>query len=98
MPSPSPATTSTRSAGPMTSCAGLFRCSSMVPTVSTARARLRRSRAMADHALPVCGHVGLIPSKRTWTGGFKAVGKTLDTAKLVWNQCVALESGRGLRG
>jgi 3-methyl-2-oxobutanoate hydroxymethyltransferase len=46
---------------------------------------------MADHGLPVCGHVGLIPSKATWTGGFKAVGKTLETAQLVWNQCKALE-------
>lgn len=52
---------------------------------------LQTIRAMADHALPVCGHVGLIPSKRTWTGGFKSVGKTLETAKLVWNQCRALE-------
>ncbi len=48
-------------------------------------------RALADHAIPVCGHVGLIPSKRTWTGGFKAVGKTLDSAKMVWDQCKALE-------
>lgn len=48
-------------------------------------------RALADHAIPVCGHVGLIPSKRTWTGGFKAVGKTLDSAKLVWEQVRALE-------
>ncbi len=58
-----------------------FYCSGSLATV----------RAMADHALPVCGHVGLIPSKRTWTGGFKAVGKTLDTAKLVWSQVRALE-------
>jgi 3-methyl-2-oxobutanoate hydroxymethyltransferase len=49
-------------------------------------------RLMADHGLPVCGHVGLIPSKRTWTGGFKAVGKTLETAQLVWNQCRAAEA------
>ncbi|MCU0829287.1 MAG: 3-methyl-2-oxobutanoate hydroxymethyltransferase [Tabrizicola sp.] len=48
-------------------------------------------RAMSDHALPVCGHVGLIPSKRTWTGGFKAVGKTLETAQRVWTQVKALE-------
>ncbi len=48
-------------------------------------------RAMTDHGLPVCGHVGLIPSKATWTGGFKAVGKTLDSAKLVWQQCKAAE-------
>ena len=48
-------------------------------------------RALSEHGIPVCGHVGLIPSKRTWTGGFKAVGKTLDTAKLVWEQCKAQE-------
>jgi 3-methyl-2-oxobutanoate hydroxymethyltransferase len=48
-------------------------------------------RALADHGIPVCGHVGLIPSKATWTGGFKAVGKTLDSAKRVWEQCVALQ-------
>ena len=48
-------------------------------------------RALADHAIPVCGHVGLIPSKRTWTGGYRAVGKTLDSAKLVWDQVRALE-------
>jgi 3-methyl-2-oxobutanoate hydroxymethyltransferase len=48
-------------------------------------------RALADHAIPVCGHVGLIPSKRTWTGGFKAVGKTLDSAKRVWEQVKDLE-------
>jgi len=52
---------------------------------------LQTIRAMADHGLPVCGHVGLIPSKRTWTGGFKAVGKTLETAQLVWQQIKALE-------
>ncbi len=61
--------------------ADAFYCSGSLATV----------RAMADHALPVCGHVGLIPSKRTWTGGFKAVGKSLETAKLVWSQCKALE-------
>lgn len=48
-------------------------------------------RLLADHGVPVCGHVGLIPSKRTWTGGFRAVGKTLDQAKWVWDACVALE-------
>jgi 3-methyl-2-oxobutanoate hydroxymethyltransferase len=61
--------------------ADAFYCSGSLATV----------RAMADHALPVCGHVGLIPSKVTWTGGFKAVGKTLDSAKQVWHQVRALE-------
>ncbi len=48
-------------------------------------------RELAENAVPVCGHVGLIPSKATWTGGFKAVGKTLDSAKWVWEACAALE-------
>lgn len=52
---------------------------------------LKTVRALADHGIPVCGHVGLVPPKSTWTGGAKAVGKTLDKAKLVWEQCVALE-------
>jgi 3-methyl-2-oxobutanoate hydroxymethyltransferase len=51
---------------------------------------LKTVRELADHAIPVCGHVGLIPSKATWTGGFKAVGKTLDSAKRVFEQCLAL--------
>jgi len=42
-----------------------FYCSGSLATV----------RALAEHALPVCGHVGLIPSKCTWTGGFKAVAR-----------------------
>jgi 3-methyl-2-oxobutanoate hydroxymethyltransferase len=33
----------------------------------------------------------LIPARRTWTGGFRAVGKTLDTAKLVYQQVKDLE-------
>ena len=37
-------------------------------------------KKMADEAIPVIGHVGLIPSRATWTGGFKAVGKTADSA------------------
>lgn len=37
-------------------------------------------KKMADEAIPVIGHVGLIPSRATWTGGFKAVGKTVQSA------------------
>ena len=37
-------------------------------------------KRIADEAIPVIGHVGLIPSRATWTGGFKAVGKTADGA------------------
>jgi len=48
-------------------------------------------RALAQEGIPVVGHVGLIPSKATWTGGFKAVGKTADSALQVWRQVKALE-------
>ena len=37
-------------------------------------------KRLADDAIPVIGHVGLIPSRATWTGGFKAVGKTAESA------------------
>ncbi|WP_088312445.1 3-methyl-2-oxobutanoate hydroxymethyltransferase [Kineosporia sp. R_H_3] len=54
-------------------------------------ASLRTVEALADEGIPVCGHSGLIPSKATWTGGFKAIGKTADTALLVHRQVKALE-------
>ncbi len=41
---------------------------------------------LSAEGIPVVGHVGLVPARRTWTGGFKAVGKTLDTAALVYRQ------------
>lgn len=47
---------------------------------------------LAAEGIPVVGHVGLIPSRRTWTGGFRAVGKTLESAKLVYHQVRALEA------
>jgi len=48
-------------------------------------------RRLREEGIPVCGHSGLIPSQATWTGGFKAVGKTAQTAMLVWQQARALE-------
>ncbi len=49
-------------------------------------------RQMTDEGLPVVGHAGLIPSRATWTGGFKAVGKTLDSALQLWRDLQALEA------
>ena len=49
-------------------------------------------RRMADEAIPVIGHVGLIPSRRTWTGGWKAVGKTADGALEILEAVRALEA------
>ncbi len=46
---------------------------------------------MRSEGIPVVGHVGLIPARRTWTGGFRAVGKTAASALQVWEQTRALE-------
>ncbi|MDD9739480.1 MULTISPECIES: 3-methyl-2-oxobutanoate hydroxymethyltransferase [Marinovum] len=48
-------------------------------------------KALADDGIPVVSHVGLIPSKATWTGGFKAVGKTADSALSVFEHVRKLE-------
>ncbi len=47
---------------------------------------------LASEGLPVVGHVGLIPAKRTWTGGWRAVGKTADSALAVYRHVKQLES------
>jgi 3-methyl-2-oxobutanoate hydroxymethyltransferase len=57
-------------------------CSAGIPTI----------KRLADDNIPVIGHVGLIPSRRTWTGGFKAVGKTAETAMQVFEAVKQLEA------
>jgi 3-methyl-2-oxobutanoate hydroxymethyltransferase len=54
-------------------------------------ASLDTVRRMAAEKLPVVGHVGLVPHLVTWTGGFRAVGKTAASAMQVWQQMCALE-------
>ncbi len=49
-------------------------------------ASLQTVKRLAEEAVPVIGHVGLIPSKATWTGGLKAVGKTASSAMQVYDQ------------
>lgn len=49
-------------------------------------------KRMADEAVPVIGHVGLIPSRRTWTGGWRAVGKTAESALEILRAVRALEA------
>jgi 3-methyl-2-oxobutanoate hydroxymethyltransferase len=46
---------------------------------------------MAKEMIPVIGHVGLVPHFCTWTGGFKAVGKTAESAMQVWERCKRYE-------
>jgi 3-methyl-2-oxobutanoate hydroxymethyltransferase len=48
---------------------------------------------LAAEGIPVVGHVGLIPARATWTGGFRAVGKTAAEALNVYEQVKALEAG-----
>ena len=46
---------------------------------------------MAKDNIPVIGHVGLTPHFCTWTGGFKAVGKTAESAMQVFDRCKRYE-------
>jgi len=48
--------------------------------------------AAAEAGIPVQGHAGLVPRKSTWTGGLRAVGKTLDEAVQVYRDIKALEN------
>ena len=55
-------------------------------------ASLDIQKVLCDNAVPVVAHVGLIPSQCTWTGGFKAVGKTAQSALQVWQHVQRLEA------
>jgi len=55
-------------------------------------ASLQTIRRLRDEHIPVCGHTGLVPSHSTWTGGFRAVGKTAETAAFVYKQVKDLEA------
>jgi 3-methyl-2-oxobutanoate hydroxymethyltransferase len=46
---------------------------------------------LAREGVPVICHIGLVPPKATWTGGFRAVGKTLAQAKMLWDHVQAFE-------
>ena len=59
-----------------------FYCAASLDTISK----------LSAEGIPVVGHVGLIPARNTWTGGFKAVGKTAETAMLVYKQVKDLEA------
>ncbi|MBU3718305.1 MAG: 3-methyl-2-oxobutanoate hydroxymethyltransferase [Actinobacteria bacterium] len=53
---------------------------------------LDRVEHLAKEFVPVVGHIGLVPSKVTWTGGYRAVGKTADEALRLFEESVALEN------
>ena len=53
---------------------------------------LRTVEHLAREHIPVVGHVGLVPVRATWTGGFRAVGKTAEGALRLFEEVKAYES------
>ncbi len=53
---------------------------------------LRTVEHLAREFIPVVGHVGLVPARATWTGGFRAVGKTAEDALRLYREVKAYES------
>lgn len=49
-------------------------------------------KRLCEDNIPIIGHVGLIPSRKTWTGGFRAVGKTAETAMQVFDAVKTYEA------
>ena len=47
--------------------------------------------AAAEAGVPVQGHAGLVPRKSTWTGGLRAVGKTLEEALWIYREIKRIE-------
>ena len=48
--------------------------------------------AATEAGIPVEGHAGLVPRKSTWTGGLRAVGKTIEEALWVYEEIKKLEA------
>lgn len=48
-------------------------------------------RAVADAGIPVQAHAGLVPRLSTWTGGLRAVGKTIEEAMWIYEQIQSFE-------
>ncbi len=53
---------------------------------------LKTVEKLSREYFPVVGHVGLVPTRATWTGGFKAVGKTAEAALRLFEEVKAYES------
>ena len=43
---------------------------------------------MAREKIPVMGHIGFVPYRRSWVGGFRAVGKTADEAIKIYEDAL----------
>ncbi len=70
--------------------AGFRQLSNGADAVYTSMSSHRVSQ-MAREKIPVVGHVGFVPLQASWTGGFKAVGKTADQALRILEDTLAYE-------
>jgi 3-methyl-2-oxobutanoate hydroxymethyltransferase len=52
---------------------------------------LQTVERLAREYIPIVGHVGLVPARATWTGGFRAVGTTAESAIALFNECRAYQ-------
>lgn len=41
--------------------------------------------------IPIVGHVGIVPARATWTGGYRAVGRDAETAIRIFEECRAYQ-------
>ena len=48
-------------------------------------------KSLYKEGVPCLGHVGLIPGRTTWTGGYKAVGKTSEEAIMIYDKCLEFQ-------
>ena len=49
-----------------------------------------RIKKLTYRRIPCVGHLGLVPYFANWTGGFRAMGKTLDEAKEIFHKAMEL--------
>jgi 3-methyl-2-oxobutanoate hydroxymethyltransferase len=74
--------------------ARLVRAGAHAVKLEGGRKRLDAVHAILDAEIPVMGHLGLTPQSVNALGGFKVQGKTLDAARVIVDDAIALaESG-----
>ena len=59
--------------------------------VYTTGAQPDRMAKLAKQYIPCVGHLGLIPYQCSWTGGYRAMGKTAEEAKQLWEKAQELQ-------
>ena len=52
---------------------------------------LKRARAIVEAGIPVMGHIGLTPQSAPMLGGYKAQGRTVEKARQLQEEALALE-------